>query len=154
MIIKDGAAIMIKGSYVDIIEDLVAICYSIHKQFDIPKEVLAGLIAKSLAQIGDNDAFIKSIDLTNYDKKNDSIFPDDFPSEEFFKFQGCKNEDEYWEKIKNEMISKKHKDPKEVEEVINILKKKFPFPKTAKKETTTEDAKNQFKSMFGDLLNE
>lgn len=151
MIVKEDKVLMIKGSTEDVIFDLITICFAIHKKMGIPKEVLVETIAKGLLKMND-EVLVHEFD---FSKGSEGFeFPKDFPSEEFFKFCGCKNEDEYWEKIKDELINKQHKDPKETEMIINLLKKKFPFPNTTKKETTTEDAKNQFKSMFGDLLNE
>ena len=157
MIIKDGEAVMVKGSVSDILEDLIIICYSIHKQLEMPKEKLVELIAKSLLAINDNDNVImKSIDLSEQSHKDE---PNDFPAEEFFKFQGCNSEEEYWEKMKKEMMTKRNTTEEQADKAISMLKKKFPFLNTVKKETTTqttvtEDAANQFKSMFGDLLNE
>lgn len=157
MIVKEGEIIMIKGSANDILFDLVAICYSIHKKLDMPKEAIAEVITDGLSAIDNSAAFIHEVDLT--DDKNEGFIPKDFPAKEFFESQGCKNEDEYWEKIKKEMTTKRKATPEQADIVIEMLKKKFPFLNTVKKETTTqttvtEDAANQFKSMFGDLLNE
>ena len=151
MIVKEDKVLMIRGSAEDVLFDLITICFAIHKKMGIPKEVLVETIAKGLLAMND-EVLVHEFD---FSKGSEGFkFPKDFPSEEFFKSQGCKNEDEYWEKMKDRIINKDHKDPKEVEMIINLLKKKFPFPNTTKKESTTEDAENQFKSMFGDLLNE
>ena len=152
MIIKKDEMLMMKGNKDELLSDMLAIVYSCHRQFNIPKEVLAGMIAESLVNIKD-DAIIKTFDLSEEEPKAVK-FPDNFPSEEFFKFCGCENEDEYWDSYRQKMRDRGMSE-EEVEKGLDFLKKTFKFPKSDKRsEEETKTDRDLFRGMFGDLLNE